>query len=316
MSLNLEIAANTPADPTPATPEPRVRGESLHDRASSALLASAGGVALVFTWLTLVWATQRAYAAKPEFGVVIIEVAGEGRGAARAGDGPNIDLDAQPADEAANPAPDADGFEEPALLKVADAAIIEVAADAKVEVDTDLPVEGGADASGPAASRLGLGNQVSGTGVGVAGQGSIRREERWSVAFPAGQTLDEYARVLDSLRIELGTTDGKALQLGSAFSTRPVRRVVLNPTESRLFFLWQGGSRKADDIELLRKAGIVAGTGPVFHFYPKPIEDMLAQLEARFRDRTPDQIRSAKFAIVPAGRGKFGVKILSQELLR
>ncbi len=320
MSVAATTAAQAPPAPevTPSWAEPRVRGESLYDRVTSALYASVGGAALVFGWLSLIWITQQAYASREAAPLEIVEVVGgEAGGDGSMGGSEAVDMGADTADQASNAEPDAPEFEEPVVMETPDMTIDEVAADsadAMEEMDFDVPTMGSKVATGKRASKLGKGSGFgSGTGTG---DGGVRREDRWSVIYPAGQTIDEYARQLDFLRVELGTTAGNILQIASNFSTSSNKRVVPSSSESRLFFMWQGGSRKGNDVELLRKAGINVGEAPVFQFYPKDVEDKLAQLEVRYKGRQPIEIRSTKFAVVPAGGGKFGFKVLSQEALR
>ena len=66
---------------------------------------------------------------------------------------------------------------------------------------------------------------------------------------------------------------------------------------------------------LLQKAGIDVGEGVVIQFYPKPVEDALAQLEVRYRGRQPAEIRVTRFSVVPQGDG-YGFAVLAQETLR
>ena len=51
-----------------------------------------------------------------------------------------------------------------------------------------------------------------------------------------------------------------------------------------------------------QKAGIDVGEGVVIQFYPKEVEDQLAQLEVRYRGRQPAEIRVTRFSVVPEGQ--------------
>lgn len=303
----------------PTVFEPKVRGESLYDQVTSGLIASVTGAFLVFAWLSIIWYTQQAYASRVGPQLEIIEVFGGGGGSpdGTAGSTEAVEMPgADAADQASNNDVEAADFEEPSVMATPDVTIDEVAADTADAmdegIDFDAPTSGGATASGRRASKLGTGGPGLGNGPG---DGGVRREDRWSVVYPSGQTIEEYARQLDSLHVELGTTAGNVLQIASNFSGSPSKRTVSPAGEKRLYFLWQGGSRKGNDIELLKKAGINVGEAPVFQFYPKDVEDVLAQLEVRYRGRQPIEIRSTKFAVVPSG-GKYGFKVLSQEPLR
>ena len=319
--LMTDPAATDAAAATPVVFDPHVRGESLYDRVTSGLIASVTGAGLIFAWLSLIWITQQAYASRVTAPIEIIEVSGGG------GD-PNGELGstertdiagADAADQASNSDAEAADYEEPSVMETPEATIDEVAADTQDAMDEgfdfDVPVmNGGVVATGKRASKLGKG--LPGLGTGGGGDGGVRREDRWSVIYPPGQTLDEYAKQLDFMKVELGTTVGNVLTIGSNFSSSPTRRIGNPAGEGRLYFMWMGGARKGNDMELLKRAGIsVAAAAPVFQFYPKDVEDTLIQLEVRYRNRQPGEIRSTKFAVVPAG-GKYGFKVLSQEPLR
>ncbi len=309
--------------PAPAAPPftPQVRGESLYDRVTSGLIASVTGALLVFGWLTLVWMTQDAYAGRVTAPIEVIDVIGGGGGSP---DGtPDLIEDipipgAEASGQASNNDTEAADYEEPSVMASPEATIDNVAdiGDAEMEsFDIDVPnASGGAIATGRRASKIGTGGPGFGNGPG---DGGIRSEDRWSVIYPPGQTIDEYARQLDSLGVELGTTSGNSLQIAAKFSSAsPTKRSVLDASsEKRLFFLWQGGSRRGNDIELLKKAGIIVGNFPVFQFYPKEVENTLKQLEVKYKGRQPIEIRSTKFLVVPTG-GKYGFKVTGQEPLR
>src|SRR4051794_23801727 len=60
--------------------DPRVWGESLHDRVTSILMAVVIGAMLVVGWLLLIYATNQAYASRVTAPLQIIEVYGGGGG--------------------------------------------------------------------------------------------------------------------------------------------------------------------------------------------------------------------------------------------
>lgn len=66
---------------------------------------------------------------------------------------------------------------------------------------------------------------------------------------------------------------------------------------------WRGGDRKKADLELLQKAGIDVGSGMLFQFYPKDIEENLAQIEFAYRKRKASEIRKTYFVVQRAGKG-------------
>jgi hypothetical protein len=53
----------------------------------------------------------------------------------------------------------------------------------------------------------------------------------------------------------------------------------------------------------------------VIQFYPKSVEDQLAQLEVRYRGRQPAEIRVTRFGVVPKESG-YGFQVIAQETLR
>jgi hypothetical protein len=52
----------------------------------------------------------------------------------------------------------------------------------------------------------------------------------------------------------------------------------------------------------------------VLQFYPKGVEDQLAQLEVRYRGRQPGEIRVTRFNVV-AKEGGYGFQVFAQETL-
>ncbi len=96
---------------------------------------------------------------------------------------------------------------------------------------------------------------------------------------------------------------------------QPDKRYGTGRGDDRLYFLWQGRGRKESDIALLKKADVVVGEGVVLQFYPKEIEERLAQLEVRYKGRQPGEIRVTRFSVVPKG-STYDFVVLAQESLR
>ncbi len=316
----MSVAAPSPArTATAPSPEPRLRGESDYDRALSMLMAVVLGALLVVGVLVLVYLTNQAYASRVASPLEIIEVYGGGGGSPDGEVGATEKIDvagAEAASAASNNEVDAGDFEEPSVMETP-AAMIEEAAESGgelAEYDLAPPVRGGGVvASGKRASKLGTGGPAYGFGPG---DGGVAREQRWSILYNPGQTPEEYARQLDALGVELATVSGQSLQYVSRLSDpTPRRRIGTGRGDDRLYFLWQGRGRSAQDIELLRKAGLEVGEGVIFHFYPKGVEEQLAQLEVRHRGRQPAEIRVTRFTVVPTGNA-YGFKVLDQQTLR
>ena len=211
--------------------EPQVRGESTYDRVSSLLMAFVVGAFLVVGWLALIYATNQAYASRVTAPLEIVEVFGGGGGSpdGTAGSTEKIDVaGAEAAAQASNNEEDAGDFEEPSVEETP-AAMLDAVAEAgeslaEVDLGAVMP-SGGPVASGRRASKLGTG----GPGLGFGpGDGGVSREQRWSIIYNPGQTLDEYARQLDGLGVELAVVSGKdQLTYVSRFSQAvPAKRSV------------------------------------------------------------------------------------------
>ncbi|MDR3620839.1 MAG: hypothetical protein P4L85_15920 [Paludisphaera borealis] len=300
--------------------EPRVLGESRYDRVTSFLMAVVLGAFLVVGWLGLVFASNQEYTSRVTSPLHIIEVFGGGGGSPDGTPGSTEKVDVAGADaapQASNNEESPGDFEQPSI-QTTPGAMLDAALDAgqqvaEMDIGPAMP-NGGAVASGRRASKIGTG----GPGLGFGpGDGGVSRENRWSVIFPDGQRPEEYARQLDALGVELAVVAGKdQLTYVTNFSAaNPTKRTGVSRAENRLYFIWEGRLRKSSDLALLRKAGIEVGEGTVFQFYPPGVEDQLADLERRYRGRTPGEIRVTRFGVIPNG-DSYAFKVLAQETLR
>ncbi|HWE38194.1 MAG TPA: hypothetical protein VG406_16610 [Isosphaeraceae bacterium] len=320
MSQANDGGPETPAQ-EPFSFEPQVRGESQYDRVTSGLMSVVVGAFLVFGWLSLMYITSQAYADRVSQPVEIIEVSGGGGDPeGTPGSTEKVDVPgAEPDKFASNNENEPAEFEEPSVQEEPAVALdVEAMQDAGDELanSVDLAAEmprGGAVATGKRASKIGKGGP--GFGPGGPGDGGFSREQRWSIVYPPGQTPEEYARQLDAFKVELGAITGGVMQVASNLSSAtPTRRTIDHRTEKRLYFLYQGQGRRVSDIELLKKAGINVTEGATFQFYPKEVEDALAQLENRYRHLQPAQIRLTRFEVVRQGN-RWGFKVVAQERL-
>lgn len=299
---------------------PRVLGESLLDRVTSFLMAVVLGAFLVVGWLALIFVTTQEFASRATSPLQIVEVFGGGGGSPEGVPGQTEQVDVAGADaapQASNNEETPGEFEQPSVQTtpgaMLDAALDAGKAAAELDIGPAMP-NGSAVASGRRASKLGSG----GPGLGFGpGDGGVSRENRWSILYPEGQRPEDYARQLDALGVELAVVGGKdVLIYASNFSSpTPTRRNGASGGEGRLYFIWEGRARKSSDLALLRKAGIEVGEGTVFQFYPPGVEQRLAELEQRYRGRTPAEIRVTRFAVVPKGEG-YDFKVVAQEALR
>jgi hypothetical protein len=309
--------AKEPKVKTP--PEPAIVGETAFDRVSSALVAFVTLALALVTWVGLLVYSQQTFAEAPLPPVEIIEVEGGGGGTPDGDMGATLAVNVSGADAAAaasNNMEDASAFEEPSI-EMTSAAVIDALSDAapedmaQVDIAEALPNAGFA-ATGKRASKIGTGKPFGYGGTGTGG--GVPRQQRWSIVFNPGQTTEEYARQLDFLKIELATIEGPntLVYAGNFTSSRPNKHSGLAAADKRLYFLWQGAGRKSADVQLLGRAGIQVGNKAVFQFIPKPLEDELAQIEYRFKNRQPIKIRKTQFQVVKEGE-RYVVKVLSQE---
>ena len=159
--------------------------------------------------------------------------------------------------KASNNEEEAGDFEQPAVQETP-AAMIDAAAEAgtslaEVDLGAAMP-SGGPVASGKRASKLGTG----GPGLGFGpGDGGVAREQRWSIVYNPGQTLEEYARQLDALHVELAVISGRdqLTYLSDLSTSEPSKRYGSGQSDGRLYFLWQGRGRKASDVALIQEGG-------------------------------------------------------------
>lgn len=301
----------------PAALSPRLRGESDYDRVTSGLMAFIVGAAVVVAWLGLIYLTNKAFAVHTAAPIQIIEVLGGGGGSPDGEEGSTEKIDVADAEETAfasnNELQSAD-FEEPSV-QLTESSMIDAmmeATDQMADLAEEMP-SGSATATGKRSSKIGSGGPAYGFG---AGDGGAPREERWSILYNKGQTLEEYARQLDFFGVEMATVINNQMHYVSSFSApRPAVRIGTGRGEGRLYFLWQGGERKESDVALLRKAGIDVGPRTaIFQFYKKGVEDVLSQLEVKYKGRNPGEIRVTRFTVAPAGRG-YAFQVIDQQPL-
>jgi hypothetical protein len=207
-------------------------------------------------------------------------------------------------------------FEEPALQQTPGAMLDTVAETGQSLAEVDLGAvmpSGGPIASGRRASKIGTG----GPGLGFGpGDGGVPPEQRWSIVFNPGQTIEEYARQLDALGVELAVVIGdQLLYLSHVSSPTPTKRQGSGRGDHRLYFLWQRSGRKASDLALFQKAGVEVGDAPVFQFYPAEAERRLAEKEVRYKGRQPGEIRVTRFTVVASGNS-YDFQVVAQEALR
>ena len=276
-----------------------------YDKVTSFLMAVVLGAIMVVGWLALVYISNQAYASRVTSPLQIIEVGGGG-GSPDGTSGSTEKVDVAGADAAAaasNNQEEAGDFEEPSVEQTPGAMMDTVSEAgqslAEVDLGATMPT-GGQVASGKRASKLGTGGPGFGFGPG---DGGVAREQRWSIIYSPGQTIDEYARQLDTLGVELAVVASpeQLLYISHFSDPTPTKRHGAGRSDHRLYFLWQGRGRKPSDIELFKRAGVEIGDENVFQFYSAEAERRLAELEVRYKGRSPGEIRVTRFQVVPKG---------------
>ena len=306
--------------PEPVAPVIKVYGESRFDQVSSMLMAVVIGALIAVSWQTLIYLTMQAFSNRVTAPLQIVDVFGGGGGSPDGTVGSTEKIDVSGADaspQASNNEEPAEAFEQPSVSETPAAmldAVTESATNmAEVDIGAVMP-NGSPVASGKRSSKIGTG----GPGLGIGpGDGGVPVEQRWSIIYDNQQTLEQYAKQLDGLGVELAVIAGpNQLAYVSRFSQDPPSvRYGSGQGDQRLYVLWQGRGRKESDVKLLEKAKINVGDGVVMQFYPKGVEQTLAQLEVQFRKRQPAEIRVTRFSVVPEGDG-FGFVVIAQETLR
>jgi len=306
-------------DAPPVASETKVLGESRYDQVTSFLMAVVLGAIMVVGWLALVYATNQAYASRVTSPLQIIEVGGGG-GSPEGTPGSTEKIDVAGADAApmaSNNEEEAGDFEEPAVQQTPGAMLETVtqAGQSLAEVDLGATMpSGGPVASGKRASKLGRG----GPGLGYGpGDGGVAREQRWSIMYKEGQTVEDYAQQLDALGVELAVVANaeQLLYITDLSSPAPTKRYGIGRSDHRLYFLWQGRGRKQSDIALFRKAGVEVGAENVFQFYSVNAERRLAELEVKYKGRNAGEIRVTRFQVVHKGES-YDFEVVAQETLR
>lgn len=133
---------------------------------------------------------------------------------------------------------------------------------------------------------------------------AIAPEERWSLYFPDGIELEDYAAQLDFLNVELGVlnADGTVQYASNLDAEMPDTREGPAAAERRLYMSWNRGDLQAADQALLEKANISAAGRIVLHFYPVATEKLFEQVEKDYRGRTPSEIATTRFGIRPKSK--------------
>ncbi len=271
------------------------RAESLHvspfENVASAILALLILFGTSVFVLFIIWISNQVFA-KPVANPVLFEEVGGGRPDGVVGE--SMQLDGPDSEEI--------GRETNLVIPEMEQTLAKVSSVIAARV-TDL---GGPELTDPIASGGGKlqgdGRQV-GYGFGDGPPG-VPRFKRWEIYFSEGGTLEEYAKQLDSFKIELAVVGGdQVTYLTNLASKTPTIRVGKGDQEKRLYMSWRQGNLKQADQQLLDRASVTSAGKLIVQFYPPDIETQLAQLELAFANRKPGEIRRTRFGLRPQGAG-------------
>lgn len=272
-----------------------------YERVSSSLMAIVMSLVFAVAFLFLIWITNRPQQAESDAELEIVELSGGFE------DGfPDETLNVESPEEMTPDPSIPDLPTEETEIAESIESVMELSEDASMQMPQQVDVA--FENSGKQGSAVGTGRRPLGAGPGTGG---FPRHQRWFVRFPDRGTLDDYAKQLDYFGIELAVLveGGGIAYVSNLSSPAPqVRRATSGKGENRLFFTWQGGNRRAADLQLFQKAGLQVSGGTIFHFYPPEAEKMLAEAEVKYRNRKVADIRRTYYTVTTTGGGyKFEV---------
>lgn len=144
----------------------------------------------------------------------------------------------------------------------------------------------------------------------------IPRHERWEIRIGAGNTSDTYTRQLDYFKIELGIL-GQAsdiIYLSNLSAPTPTAKNQSAAGEQRLYLIWQRGSMRDADEEILSRAKIQAADKVIVHFCPESLENELVQLEEDHAKQAGlKRIRKTVFGVRPKEPEGFRFFVIEQK---
>jgi hypothetical protein len=261
---------------------------SPYERVASMLLALLVLIGSAVLIMFILWLTSQIFAseAMPPVG---LEEIGTGEGGLSGG----MQLDAPMAEELGLET----DLEEPALEETLAAIADVVASQVAMLDDPSLTEEVLTGRGGSTGDGRGLGR-----GSGPGGSGKARH---WEMQFPAGNTIDTYARQLDFFNIELGVLmPGNKVIYASNFANRkPTRREGPADQEKRYYLTWRRGGLEQADRELLSWAQINPGRNLILKFLTRELELDLQQKEKAYAGDESKRVKTTYFGIRPRSGG-------------
>jgi hypothetical protein len=144
----------------------------------------------------------------------------------------------------------------------------------------------------------------------------IPRHERWEIRIGAGNTSDSYTRQLDYFKIELGVI-GQAndiVYLSNLSAPNPTSKTQSSAGEKRLYLIWQRGSMREADEEIMARAKIQSAGKVVVHFCPEELENELVKLEdEQAKQSGYKRIRKTVFGVRPKEPEGFRFFVIEQK---
>jgi hypothetical protein len=144
----------------------------------------------------------------------------------------------------------------------------------------------------------------------------IPRHERWEIRIGAGNTSDSYTRQLDYFKIELGII-GQAsdvVYLSNLSAPTPAAKTQSGAGEKRLYLIWQRGSMREADEEILARAKIQGAGKVIVHFCPEELETELVKMEDDFAKQAGvKRVRKTVFGVRPKEPEGFRFFVIEQK---
>lgn len=281
--------------------------ETRYDRWTSFLLSVVLVTLLLVAWLSAVWVTNRIWDIPFPSTIELIEIAG--------GDPRGVEGAIQQVDGRQH-----QNVEDMSVIdRPNDQVQIENQITQWLDALAELPMEILDQQEAPDKDSYGKAGNQSGNstqrGLGERGAGNgLPREQRWVILYSSGQSLAEYAQLLDYFKIELGAiVEGRVVYVSQVSTESPGQRTRLPGEDRRIRWLWRGGQRRQTDAFLLKNAGLpIDESTIIMQFLPSEVEASLAQLERAYKDVSVQDIQRTAFGIRSGNEG-FSFYVIEQE---
>jgi len=304
------MAANATAQRRQSTAERTKSAAALrvspYDRAASLLVSLLMLIGALVVFLFIAWLSTRVYKVEKAVPVTMEEITGGGYENGVGTDGMQID---SPTESAIA------GDSDMAETKPADSltALVDSAVVPTIELDQlDEKLDRQERWAGHGKSE-GIGNVGPAKGSGGGYGGGANRAQRWEIRMPEGNSVETYAKQLDTFQIELGilAENSEITYLSNLSAKVPTKRNGPRIAEKRRQLIWSRGDLKQADVELFKRAGIDVGNKTIIKFVPIATDSKLAKLEVDFKNKAVKDIRRTRFGIKPLA-GSFEFYVIDQ----